>query len=231
MKRITFLLLLSAFSALALANSPINFGLNFRASMPYSSFESTDWNAFYDDIKNSDGSSAMATATEVTDVVDNSSLGYAGGAFLRLNRDKNFLHTEAMVAFQSTGVEYVVDDGLFNYTTKSRHLSVPVFVGRNLINSSTIKVRAFTGPVFSWLMNASATSTIDGDAMDNFDGDIDLNEMTWLWSVGAGVEVLMLSFDVRYGFSLNDIENVAQLENSFNQSTNMLEFTLGFKIF
>lgn len=229
MKRITLLLALSVLSSIVMANSPINFGLNLRMSMPYSTFESTDWDQFHEDI------TGNPSRGEISDVLDNSSLGYAGGAFLRLNRDKNFLHTEAMIAFQSTGLEYTVDEGqgnqTLNYSTDSRHLAVPVYFGRNLINSPVLKVRAFTGPVFSWLMNASATSTLDGDAIDNFDGDIDLNEMTWLWSLGAGVEVMMFSFDVRYGFSLKDIENVAQLENSFNQSTNMLEFTLGFKLF
>ncbi|MDA3852974.1 MAG: outer membrane beta-barrel protein, partial [Bacteroidales bacterium] len=118
-----------------------------------------------------------------------------------------------------------------NYSTESSTFNVPVYLGRNIINSRAFKLRAFTGPQFAWIMNATATGSRNGDEIEDFDSDFEFDNFTWLWSVGVGFELFMFNIDARYGFDLKGIEGANSLEQSFHQKTNMFEFTLGFKLF
>lgn len=224
MKRALIILLLSVSCGILVANSPVNFGLNFRLNMPRSSFESEDWDNAFSHVEGID---------DLQNVLDKSETGYAGGVFLRFNKGKGFLHSEAMFSFNSTGFSAL--DGttqqVVNYASESTTFNVPVFLGSNIINSKLFKVRAFTGPQFSWIMNASATGTRDGVEINDFDSDFEFDNFTWGWAIGAGVELFMFSLDVRYNFDVKGIEGANSLKESFNQKTNMVEFTLGFQFF
>ncbi len=217
MKKTVLLLILSLFTFVAFANSPVNFGLNFRINMPKADFDEINWT----DV------SGVGSVTDANDVLDESETGYAGGVFLRFNKNKTFLHSEAMFSFNTTGFSATDDAGSpINFASETTTFNVPVFLGRNMINTKIFKIRAFTGPSFSWLMKSEST-----DASGNVIDDVALSEFDWRWAVGGGVELFMLSLDVRYGFDLQGVEGSTSLQNSFNQSTNMLEFTLGFKFF
>ena len=220
MKRLLLLVILSSLTLVLSANSPVNFGLNFRLNMPRTSFETVEWNT--------------ATTTDgLEDVLDNSEMGYAGGVFLRFNKGKGFLHSEAMFSFNSTGFTALEGSSLktINYSTESTTFNVPVFLGRNIVNSKAFKIRAFTGPSFSWLMSANATGTRDGIEIDDANSHFDFDEFTWLWTLGGGIEIFMFSLDARYSFDVKGIEGANGLEQSFKQKTNLVEFTLGFKFF
>lgn len=224
MKRLFSFLLLSLSTLMLFANSPLNFGLNIRLSMPRATYESTDWNNMFSDI---------STTADLVDIVDDSDKGYAGGAFLRLNKNKSFIHTEAMFSFNSSGftaLDGTTSDEL-RYTTESTVFNVPVYIGHNLIDSRVFKIRAFTGPSFSWIMKSSVNATRNGTEIEDFDSNFDLSNYFWLWSLGAGVELFIFSLDVRYSFDLTGVEGAESLEESFKQKTNMMEFTLGVKLF
>lgn len=220
MKRLQLLFLLSVLTLVSFANSPVNFGLNFRLNMPRATFEATDW-------------SSTLSSGGLENVLDNSEMGYAGGIFLRFNKGKGFLHSEAMFSFNSTGFTALEGSSLdeINYSTESTVFNVPVFLGRNLVNSPAFKIRIFTGPSFSWLMSSTATGTRNGHEIDDTDSDFEFEDFTWLWSLGGGLEIFMFSLDARYCFDLKGIEGANSLEQSFNQKTNLVEFTLGFKFF
>lgn len=228
MKRLSIVFILSLLSLGLLANSPLNFGLNFRVNMPRATYESTNWDGVLDEVHNGNYTNSLED-------VDKSQFGYAGGAFLRFNKGKGFLHTEAMFSFNSTGISTKDGDSnqTLTLTQESTDFNMPVYIGRNLINSSIFKVRAFTGPTLRWTMNSEYSAEHSGNDldMDTFNSNVDLDNFSWLWSVGAGVEVFMFSLDARYGFDVKGISGATQLENSFSQKTNMLEFTLGFKLF
>lgn len=228
MKRLFIVLFMSALALVSTANSPVNFGLNFRLNMPRATFESTDWDNVLDDVN------SATSFGELQEVEGVSDMGYAGGLFLRFNKGKGFLHSEAMFSMNSTGFNALDGSTLetINYTTEATTFNLPVYLGRNLVNSPAFKVRAFTGPQFAWVMNSSATITHeDGSKFDVEDSSVEFDSFTWLWSLGAGIEIFMFSLDARYGFDLKGIEGVNDLEQSFKQTTNMLEFTLGFKLF
>jgi len=208
------------------ASSPVNFGLNFRLNMPRADYESTDWNSMWNSLNN-------MTIDEFAYDEAFSDMGYAGGVFLRFNKGRGFVHTEAMFAINSIG--FTAFEGStreeIRYSTETTTLNTPVYLGRNLICTNVFKVRAFTGPQFVWQMHTDARVTRDGAEYSLDNSAVDFDEFTWLWSVGAGFELFMFSLDARYGFDLKGIEGINDVKERIDQKTNMLEFTLGFKFF
>lgn len=228
MKRIFFILLLGGLGLSLLANSPVNFGLNFRLNMPRAVYQSTDWNQFFDEM-------SVANSTDgYTDVIDKSMMGYAGGIFLRFNgKGKGFLHTEAMFSFNSTGIssEDAITGEDVTFTTESSLFNVPLYLGRNLVNAPAFKLRVMTGPSMVWNINTTTTAHRDGVDVSDVNNNVEQNDFDWYWGVGAGIELFMLSFDARYCFDLRESTGASQMQSSFSQRTNIVEFTLGFKIF
>ncbi len=222
MKRIVLIFSLAVLSAAVWAGSPLNLGLNLRLNMPYSSYENMEDMSF-------DGSSTM----DLVNVVDDSNLGFGFGAFARLNRKKMFLHSEAMLVFSKVGFSAVdaTTNQIVSYESKTKRLNIPIYAGYNILDNALLKARVFTGPSLEWDLDGDLSVETNGTEVEGLDNNLELDEFTWLWGVGAGVEVLMFSFDVRYKFDLKGVENVDGFNNSFNQKTNLLEFTLGFKFF
>lgn len=228
MKRVILILLLGSLGGSLLANSPVNFGLNFRLNMPRAVYESTDWNQFFDDMSNA------SSADGYTDVMDNSMVGYAGGIFLRFNgKGKGFLHNEAMFSFNSTGMttEDATTGEDVTITTESTVFNVPIYLGRNLINTPAFKLRVMTGPSLEWDINTTTTAHRDGVDISDVNNAVERNGFDWYWGVGAGLELFMLSLDARYRFNMQGVTGSTELQSSYSQRTNMVEFTLGFKIF
>jgi hypothetical protein len=59
--------------------------------------------------------------------------------------------------------------------------------------------------------------------------DSDINDMIWGLNVGAGIDVLMFTLDVRYQMGLNEvIEKVNNFD--FNSKNNVFCVSLGWKI-
>lgn len=215
MKRVSLVLILSVFTQIILALSPVDFGFNFQLNMPKSSFDDTDWSEV----------SNRLNLSNINEVLPD--VGYAGGIFLRLNIDESFIQSEAMFAFDCFDVEGEdVEGEEFQETVEKTSLEVPVFLGSNLIDGSAFKLKLFTGPTFSWLMESSS---LDAEVLDV--DDLALRDFKWFWSVGAGFELFMFSFDARYSHDMAGIHSTEQLENSFDKPTNMVKFTLGFRIF
>ena len=205
MKKTFLVLIMSAFATIAFANdNPVDFGLNFKYSMPRSDFEALEG---IDDFKDE----------------FRAENGYSGGAFLRFNKNKLFLQGEATFSFKKSTFDYVLNIVTKNSVIKTKTLDVPIFAGYNIINSKAFKIKAFTGPTLSWLLD------YDADAKSVFEAEP--TNFNWLWSVGAGVDVAFLSFDVRYGFDVNGRKFDGSMQDSFKQKTNMLTFTLGWRIF
>ena len=228
MKRFISVLLLGMLSLGLFANSPVNFGLNFRLNMPRAVYESTDWNQFFNDVSN------VNSTNSYTDVIDNSQMGYAGGVFLRFNgKGKGFLHSEAMFSFNNTGMtsQDAVTGEDVTLSTESSVFNVPIYLGRNFINTPVFKLRVMTGPSLEWNINTTTTGHREGVDISGVENDVTYNDFNWYWGIGAGVELFMFSLDARYRFDIKGMTGSTELQNSFNQQTNMVEFTLGFKLF
>ena len=143
-------------------------------------------------------------------------LGYQVGVFMRLNSKKLYLQPEAVYNHRSTQLAgFSGGDITFDIGT----IDVPLLVGFKLIDAKVFNLRAFVGPEASF-------ATGDGTSSDNLH-IADFNKLSWYMQAGVGIDLLFLTFDVRYEKGLNNFINDYQNEGSLKN--NVFVFSLGMK--
>jgi hypothetical protein len=135
--------------------------------------------------------------------------GYNFGAFGRFGGDKFYLQPELL---------YVVKNGGFKVGTaydaiKMKTIQVPLLLGYKLVNLKVASIRAFTGPAVSF--------------DSGYEGDIDLadnlKKSGWDYQIGAGVDFLMFTVDLRYEMGLT------KKFDSYSSKGNTFAVSFGFK--
>jgi hypothetical protein len=164
-----------------------------------------------------------ATGYTFKDFKSDAKSGYNLGAFARIGK-KIYLQPELLYCVrkgQSTS-------GTTNQILKLKTIQIPVLLGLKLIDLKILSIRAFTGPAMSFVTTGSTVeSNLTNIDPKNFKNNI------WDWQLGAGVDVLKFTFDIRYEWGLSNVSdvntNVSQI--GFNNKGNVLTFSLGWKIF
>lgn len=166
-------------------------------------------------------------------------LGYQGGAFVRLNFNRLYVQPELIYNLRSTTLDYTVgsdigfDGAGINYEMELGTFDIPVLLGFKMVDTKLFNVRLFVGPEISFStskkLNYEYTTGEGGESGDGDGGPLtldDFNSSTWYLQAGAGVDVLFLTFDIRYEKGLSDLYNDGDLDFK----SNVWVFTLGFKI-
>ncbi len=155
------------------------------------------------------------------------------GVFVRLG-DKIYVQPE---------VNYLTQGGIFKtpeITSLSpfeqevnlKTIQIPVLVGYKLIDLKVANIRVMGGPVASIITNKNIENKVDNYIAPIEDTDI--KDMIWSIQLGAGIDVLMFTLDVRYNIGLNkmiDVVNVGSEPLSFESKTSGFNVSLGWKIF
>ncbi|RUT79548.1 porin family protein [Ancylomarina longa] len=184
---------LSANALFAQLSSPVNFGF-------HGGFVSTKVNSDFN-------------AASVKENADN---GMMLGAFLRINLNKWYIQPELNYVSRKSNVEVAGD----SYDFKTKSLDIPMLLGYKLVKLPLFKLRAFAGPVASFKIDDSFTSTFkDKYSNPSFE------DAVWNVKVGAGVDVWKLTLDVDYEAGLSNISS------EYLKKNKMFNVTLGFKIF
>ncbi len=163
---------------------------------------------------------ATASSLNTSDLAANYSsdnlLGYQLGAFVRINSGKLYLQPEVVYNHRSTQLAGFED---YNITFDIGTIDVPVLVGFKLIDAKVFNLRAFLGPEASF-------ATGDGSTSDNV-VLADFNKLTWYMQAGVGIDLLFLTFDVRYEKGLSNFIN--DYQDSGSLKNNVFVFSLGLK--
>jgi len=147
------------------------------------------------------------------------------GLFARVGGSKLYLQPELLYSTKNSSFDSYVSPGVTTTNTvKIQSIQIPVLLGYKLLDLKLASIRAFTGPSGSFVTSGSITS-IGAQIKDN------LNSMNWAWQLGAGVDVLKFTLDIRYEMGLNDFtKNQIQDYISINKG-NTFTVSLGFKFF
>lgn len=164
-----------------------------------------------------------ATGYTYNDFKSDAKSGYNLGAFARIGKSI-YLQPEVLYCVrkgESTS-------GTTNQSIKLKTIQIPVLLGLKLIDLKLASIRAFTGPAMSFVSSGSSVeSNLPNVDPKNFKNNI------WDWQLGAGVDVLMLTFDIRYEWGITNVSdantNVPNI--GFNNKGNVLTFSLGWKFF
>lgn len=159
----------------------------------------------------------------------NSVMGYQLGAFLRLNSGKLYLQPEVVYNHRSTELSGITGltglPGTGDVNFKVGTIDVPLLVGIKLLDTKVFNLRAFLGPEVSFATDDGSTE-YNGENIDDLKLT-DFNKTAWYMQAGVGVDLLFLTFDVRYEKGLNafikDFDDNGSLEN------NVWVFSLGLK--
>lgn len=152
----------------------------------------------------------------VSDLKDKSDNGMMLGVFARINIKKWYIQPE--LNFVSRKSEIVINGVSGEFKTKS--MDIPMLLGYKIVKLPLFKLRAFAGPVASFKIDDSFSSTLNQQFKDE-----DLEGAVWNAKVGAGIDVWKLTLDVDYEFGLTDVSS------EFLKKNKMMNVTLGFRLF
>ncbi|MEI6695869.1 MAG: porin family protein [Bacteroidota bacterium] len=211
MKKIIFVLgIVFLFSSNGFSQSPLNLG-----------------------VKIGFNSSKMPTEfTNVSDIKEQAKTGFLAGAFVRINLSSIYLQPEIYFtkkggSFQSATIPQF-QGKTFTQQTVLNTIDVPVLLGIKLINFKVVNLRLMAGPVISFVTSKDISYQVDGVNLGSLPSPTtDYKNTIWSIQAGAGIDVLKFTLDVRYEWGLNNISD----NGSMNSKTNLLNVSLGMKIF
>lgn len=164
-------------------------------------------------------------ASNTASLKESSKTGFQLGAYLRIGT-KYYLQPELLYSVKGGVIEVAENSvSLGKQDYKMGTMDIPVLVGTKLFSLPMVNVRAFAGPIASFVI--SKDLTIDNLVPDK--EDIKLKNAIWSAAIGAGVDVMMFTLDVRYEFGLNNISDNSDTFKSMKSNT--FNVSLGWKIF
>lgn len=143
------------------------------------------------------------------------------GAFFRFGKK---LYIQPEVVYATSGGTMKLEGTSVKETIKLNNLYVPLLVGYKLINAKVFNLRVLAGPAANFILN----KTIDfNQSYPAPVQEADIKNIAWGMDVGAGVDLLFLTLDLRYEFGLNNIYNGT---DSQSIKSNVFIVSLGFKL-
>lgn len=169
------------------------------------------------------GFNTSKLTTNIPDYSEEAKANFLVGAFLRVGK-KLYVQPE---------VVYTVKGGLLNRdnqdgqtSIKLKQLEVPLMVGFKLINLEVLNLRIMGGPVMGFITDKEIS--LD-DPTSPFQNDW-LKDTQWAFQIGAGLDILFLTLDVRYEFGLNNMYNPPSGNEQYDLKNNMFRISLGWLI-
>lgn len=175
------------------------------------------------------GFNTSKLTTDLDQVSTDLSKSFNFGAFVRIGK-KIYIQPE---------INYLTSGGVFkkpalddvnpiNQTVEMKSIEIPAIIGWRIINFGVGNIRIMAGPSASIVTNTTV-STSDPDNYINPIEEADISDLNWGLNLGAGVDVLMFTLDVRYQIGLNDVIQEVQGFNFYSKN-NLFAVSLGWKI-
>jgi hypothetical protein len=151
------------------------------------------------------------------------------GVFLRLGKK---IYVQPEVNWLTRGGVFTrpeIDNiNPINQEIDMKTIEIPVLLGWRIANLGVGNIRVFAGPSASIVTDGTVLTKSEEGFIDPIK-DSDLEDMIWGFNVGAGVDVLMFTLDVRYQMGLNEV--IQKIEGfDFKSKNNVFAVSLGWKI-
>lgn len=144
------------------------------------------------------GYSTSKLSTDFDEIKEDIKHNFQFGAFARFGK-KLYVQPELFYAtnggtLKSTGTNEKVE-------IKLNTIVIPALVGFKIINGEKLNLRVLAGPTANFIVNEK----ISGDELFDPIKETDFRNIAWGLDVGAGIDFLILTLDLRYEWGLNDI--------------------------
>jgi len=160
---------------------------------------------------------------------------FQAGIFARIGFNKIYFQPELLYSIQKKNYTLTLNDLINNDVTVNKFINistidVPLLLGYKIIDLKILNLRTFAGPKlrFDYSSNSPRFTKVSGG---NFDPNSLLSSVKKAqlgFDMGVGVDLLMLTLDVRYNLIGNMYD--AKLSD-FNLPSNTFVISLGWKIF
>jgi len=176
--------------------------------------------------------------TDYTEYIKDFKSGFQGGIFFSLYLNKLYIQPEAYFSFKRGALQATINPLdpqsklIVHQSVNLQSIDVPLLIGFKVLDLKLIRFRIWGGPVASYLVNKEyhLSNTSTGDDLTNQIAGTDFKRSTWSGQIGAGIDLLMLTFDVGYDFGLDSFLTIRSLDD-FNLRNNLFYCSIGWRIF
>jgi hypothetical protein len=147
------------------------------------------------------------------------------GAFLRIG---------SKIYFQPE-INYQLVSGTLNKSTASlvqsqdlniQSVKIPALFGIKLINRNAVNLRVLAGPALTFMFDKQLKPS-EMDELWPIQSVNDIKNSIWSVQMGAGLDLLFMTLDVRYEFG---VENMYNGSSDFQMKQNTFNVSLGIKL-
>ena len=147
------------------------------------------------------------------------------GAFIRIGK-KVYFQPEANYQIDQSTLNKSVGNVVFSQDVTLRSVKVPALIGVKLINARVFNLRVMAGPAVTFILDKKLSPSTMSDLWPIRSVD-DLKNSTWSVQMGAGLDILFLTLDVRYEMG---IDNTYNGSSDLQMKNNMFNVSLGIKL-
>jgi len=147
------------------------------------------------------------------------------GAFIRVGK-KVYFQPEANYQIDQSTLNKSVGNVVFSQDVTLRSVKVPALIGVKLINARVFNLRVMAGPAVTFILDKKLSPSTMSDLWPIRSVD-DLKNSTWSVQMGAGLDILFLTLDVRYEMG---IDNTYNGSSDLQMKNNMFNVSLGIKL-
>ncbi len=148
------------------------------------------------------------------------------GAFARIG-NRLFLQPEVVYMMKYSSFEYNLLKGI-EQNIEIKTIDIPLLLGFKLFNI----IRIYGGPVGSLVIDKKLSQVAD-HLINELPHEDDIRKLSWSTMMGAGIDILSFTLDIRYELGMDNVFNNNSASN-FNTSdikNNVFLISLGFKIY
>jgi len=190
-------------------------------SLVFSALVISSFAQFHFGVKGGVNRSTTLTQNSINSIDFNSisKSGYSLGIFARLGVKKFYVQPEILFCHKLCESSA----GTISQNLTLNTFQVPVLLGYKLIDLKLVSLRVFTGPAMSVKASGSQFSSISSISLDK------LNNNTWDWQLGSGIDIGPLTFDIRYEYGLSKLSVPILTGTGFGNKANFVSVAIGFK--
>lgn len=169
------------------------------------------------------------SSNKITDNLDSiqSSIknSFQVGAFIRLGKQVYF-QPEANYQVVTSTLNKGAGLSARSQDLTIQSLKIPALIGVKLVNKSAFNLRIMAGPAYTFILNKQLNPEHMSDLWPIQSVD-DIKNSVWSVQMGAGLDVLFMTLDVRYELG---IDNMYNGESNLQMKNNLFNVSLGIKL-
>lgn len=170
------------------------------------------------------GVSSNTLTNNFDSIHSNTKNSFQIGAFIRIG-SRIYFQPEANYQIATSTLNKSSSSSVQNQDISVTSLKVPALIGIKLIRKGPFNLRIMGGPAYTFILNKELTPPYM-DGLWPIQSVDDIKNSIWSIQMGAGIDVLFITLDVRYELGM---ENIYNGESNFELKNNMFNVSLGIK--